>query len=133
MRSVVSPANASLAVGSLGLSLAILTTLPALKSVVRRLRPRTLGDESNHCNSGAASYRDKDGEATAESQAAFSDKWHRVVMLLLAVAGLGVTLYLAVIETVYGRHVYTLEPWLLSGVWVSSKLYVLLGYKWRRS
>lgn len=133
MRSAVSPANASLAVGSLGLLLAVLTTLPALKSVVRRLFcPRTRGDESNHCK-GAVHYCDQDGEATAESRAAFSDKWHRVVITLLAVAGLGVALSLAVIETVHGLHGYTLGVWLLSGVWVSSKPPVLLGQKWRPS
>lgn len=114
--------NASLVVGSLGLFLAILTTLPAFKSIACHLCSRTTVDEPNYFQVTGACYRDQDGDATAEPLAAFSDRWHRIVIFFLSVVGLDVTLSLAIIETSHNHYGYTVELWLLLAVWVSHQI-----------
>lgn len=125
MESTLGLNNASLAVGSLGLFLAILTTLPAFRSIACHLCSRTAVDEPDDYQVTGACYRDQDGDTTAESPAAFPDKWHRVVILFLSFIGLDVTLSLAIIETSHDYHGYIIEPWLLLGVWVSHHISLL--------
>ncbi|KAI9931721.1 hypothetical protein ASPWEDRAFT_150886 [Aspergillus wentii DTO 134E9] len=109
--------GSALTVGSSALFLAILTSLPALRSCASHLRSKRTKNASGFAEP-CSSYCDQDGEATAKSLAAFSDRWNRVVIFLLAVAGLAVSLSLAVISTIHNHHGFVIESWLLSGIWM---------------
>jgi hypothetical protein len=67
---------------------------------------------------GPQLYKDKDGVATEQSQAAYSVKIQNGLATLFAVAGFGASLAAAVCGTLTGTNVITW--WLHFGLWVSS-------------
>lgn len=96
--------------GYLALPLVAVHSIPAIRSIIQRAT-------NSYKPISQDSYSDEDGEATAESLRAFSDKWERSAILFFSEAGLLVTLVLSVLETLNGNN---LLIWLQFGVWVCS-------------
>lgn len=73
-------------------------------------------------------YEDKDGKSTPEAVKAFSNKLSKSVLLFFSVAGLGVSLALAIISTLDARGIQEgvlfLENWLDVMIWVSLPLHI---------
>lgn len=101
----------------LALSLVALDSIPAIRSIAHRVARKSRDYEAIQLAKDV--YRDEDGEATEESLRAFSDKWQRIAIALLSVAGFLVTLALAVLATLK-LAITNSTPliWLQFGVWV---------------
>lgn len=67
-----------------------LTSVPALTGLVQQLRSRKPKDHF---------YEDRDGKATAESSAAFSNRWPKTFIFLFAFLGLAVSLANSILAT----------------------------------
>jgi len=100
----------SLAVGSVGLVLVFLLTLPALKQFVAHFRepkpkPRI--------------YEDKDGIATEESTAKYSTTIPKILLAIFTILGLLTAIGLAVLGTVnYDQDPMYIENWINFAQWV---------------
>ncbi|KAJ6125159.1 ABC transporter integral membrane type 1 [Penicillium samsonianum] len=101
----------------LALSLVALDSIPAIRSIAHRVARKSRDYEAIQLAKDV--YRDEDGEATEESLRAFSDKWQRIAIALLSVAGFLVTLALAVLATLK-LAITNSTPliWLQFGVWI---------------
>lgn len=104
----------------LALSLVALDSIPAIQSIAHRISRKARDYEPIQL--AKELYSDEDGEATEESLQAFSDKWQKVLIALLSVAGFLVTLALAVLATLK-LTITNSTPliWLQFGVWVCGK------------
>ncbi|OJJ44596.1 hypothetical protein ASPZODRAFT_168311 [Penicilliopsis zonata CBS 506.65] len=112
---MIPPPTASLLTGVLGLVLVALPSVPSVKSLlVRCTRSKLLEDVSRLARD---EYSDEDGEATEESLRAFSDRWQRYSIALLTVVGLLLSIALAVLHTVFSRHLLV-QFWLLAAIWI---------------
>ncbi|KAJ5096035.1 hypothetical protein NUU61_005391 [Penicillium alfredii] len=106
---------APLATGSLALLLAAISSIPAAKSIVGRVARKAPPEDEPFL--AKTVYRDEDGEATEGSLRAFSDKWQRVAIAVLSIAGLLLTLALAVVTIIHHGANDTGLIWLQFGVW----------------
>lgn len=110
----------SLLTGYIGLSLVLINSTAAARSVVRRLDGTSTRGQHDGIRLASPCYADEDGDATDNSVRECSDKWQRVVIGLLSVAGFEVALCLAITTAVHvGIESYGVQSWLQVGVWVS--------------
>jgi hypothetical protein len=97
---------------SVGLAFVALCASPAIIAILTQLRDRTPKDNF---------YEDRDGKATPESIAAFSNRRPKTVILLLSSVGAGTSIAIAILSTIdrvkYGSF---LENWLIAAAWVSA-------------
>ncbi|OQE38966.1 hypothetical protein PENCOP_c007G03996 [Penicillium coprophilum] len=101
----------------LALSLVTLDSIPAIHSIVNRISGKARDYEPTQLAKDC--YSDEDGEATEESLRVFSDKWQRITIALFSIAGLLLTLALAVLATLkLPNDNSTPLVWLQFGVWV---------------
>jgi hypothetical protein len=105
----------SLATGSLAVVLVALVSVPAVETIARRLwaaKPSNSQDKEL--------YEDEDGVATEESVQAFSDKFPKLFIAILSIAGFVLSLALAILNTVeFQRKNLFIENWLQVADWVS--------------
>lgn len=93
-----------------GLAIVALFTIPALVTIIRQIRKGAPKDNF---------YEDRDGKATPESIAAFSNKAPRAVILLFASLGLGTSISISVLTTLHHeRDGLFLENWMVTASWV---------------
>lgn len=95
------------------LGVVALTSVPALKGLVKQLRSHKPKDHF---------YEDKDGKSTTESSAAFSNRWPKTLIFTFAFLGLAVSLANSVLATLSlhtGKYdgLFVAE-WLATGIWV---------------
>ncbi|KAJ3577184.1 hypothetical protein NPX13_g3383 [Xylaria arbuscula] len=96
---------------SLGLGIVAAFSTPAVVHLVKQIRNRTSKTEG---------YEDKDGQASEESVKAFSNKFPKVAVLILAVIGLCISIAIAILTTVSPRGEgdgLFLENWLAAPAW----------------
>ncbi|KAK6833621.1 ammonium transporter [Apiospora arundinis] len=101
-------------IGFLGTSaasvgLVALFTIPAVTKLVLQLRSRDAKPSEI--------YEDKDGKSTPEAVKAFSAKVPKAFILLLSLAGLGLSIALAVLSTLDPEKDLYLENWLSVAAW----------------
>ncbi|KAK8031803.1 hypothetical protein PG990_001537 [Apiospora arundinis] len=101
-------------IGFLGTSaasvgLVALFTIPAVTKLVLQLRTRDAKPSEI--------YEDKDGKSTPEAVKAFSAKVPKAFILLLSLAGLGLSIALAVLSTLDQEKDLFLENWLSVAAW----------------
>ena len=104
--------TALLASVSSGLAVVVLLSIPANSKTFAQLHNRE--PKSEH-------YEDEDGKSTPEAVKAYSAKFPKTFTLLFAVAGLGVSIALAVLSILHlaaDKDLF-LENWLSVGAWVS--------------
>lgn len=95
--------STSLAAGITALALVLLLTLPSLISIASHLRnPKP---KSN-------TYEDKDGIATEKSVAEYSAKIPKISLAILAISGLALSIFLAVLNIVGEDDGMFVENWL---------------------
>ncbi|MCJ1379910.1 hypothetical protein MMC17_003013 [Xylographa soralifera] len=105
--------TASVVVGSVGLGLVALASLPSVLSIYRKLRPRK--DSGYH--KVDVLYEDGDGAATVDSQRAFSTVLPRSFALVGSIIGFLFSVVAAVLNTVHYDGVLVVESWLTFGSW----------------
>ena len=103
----------SLALAIACLALVGLLSIPALAQYVQRLRK----GKSQYFELSDR-YEDEDGVATEESEAAYSDLYSRVVLVLVSVVGSLDALIFAVVITTRPRLSLMVEQWLQFGTWM---------------
>jgi hypothetical protein len=102
----------SLAVGVAGFGVIFLSTLPSAVCHISHLR-------SSKAESDI--YKDKDGIATEEAVAAYSNKLPKIFIFVLTNLGFLVSLALAVLGALHlTNDGFFLENWFNVGAWVSS-------------
>jgi hypothetical protein len=102
----------SLAVGVAGLGVIFLSTIPSAIGLISHLRSSKVKSKI---------YKDKDGIATEEAVAAYSNKLSKIFIFVLTNLGFLVSLALAVLGTLHlTNDGFFLENWLNVGAWVSS-------------
>ena len=106
--------TASVIVGSVGLGLVALTTLPSLLSIYRKLSP----PKTSGYHDIDVLYEDGDGAATIDSQREFSTIVPRSLALVGSVLGFLFSVVAAVLNTVHHEGVLGIESWLTFGSWV---------------
>ena len=116
----------SLLTGYIGLSLILISSTAAARSVVRRLDGTSTTSQHNGTRLASSFYADEDGDATDESMRRFSVKWQRMVIGFLSITGFEIALSLAITTTVHvGIEDYVVQSWLQIGIWVSLYIGVL--------
>lgn len=132
-----SPELPTIVTGILEIVLVLASTVPAAEKIFRRLarRPRQpirletdtetllLAHPEDHYQ---YQYEDEDGVATDASMEAFSDRWQRIAITVLSVAGFEIVLALAIVVTQSEQNYFVVPCWLQLGSWVSSLLLFLL-------
>jgi hypothetical protein len=103
----------SLAAGATGTGLVLLSTISSTIIILATL----LSPKKTNVLAKGARYEDADGVATEESTAAFSVTLPKTVICLLTVAGLGISIALAIIDTL-NHDKYFIEAWLNAAAWV---------------
>ncbi|KAK0733048.1 ATP-dependent bile acid permease [Lasiosphaeria miniovina] len=98
------------------LAVSALATIPAIVAHTRRIRKnaRPAGEGNG--------YRDRDGEATPQSIAAFSNKWQKALILLWAGVGLGCQTAFSLVLNASPLH----SRWLLLQSWLTTTSWGLL-------
>lgn len=92
-----------------GLALVALGASPAIVAILAQLRNRTPRDNF---------YEDRDGKATPESIAAFSNRRPKIVILLLSSVGAGTSIAIAILSTIdRAKYGFFLENWLTAAAW----------------
>lgn len=95
-----------------GVAVAAATAVPAVYAVVSQIRSRAPKDNF---------YEDKDGVATPESIAAFSNKASKFAVAFLASSTAALSIALSVLTTLHpGKHDLFWPTWLTTGAWVST-------------
>lgn len=105
-----------LASSGLGLGIVIALSLPAGIHLGHQIRNRTPKQDG---------YADKDGQSSEEAVQAFSNKLPKASILVLSVAGLCVSIAIAVMSTLTFRgrsDGLFLENWLVVPAWVSKNV-----------
>lgn len=98
-----------------GAALAAITllTYPSVSGLINQIRKREQRSD--------AVYSDPDGKATAESDAAFSDKLQKTAVLLSALLGAAPSIAASVLATLnHGRDQLFVANWLVTAAWVCS-------------
>jgi hypothetical protein len=99
-----------LAVSATGLGLVGVLTTPTVVTIARQIR---LGAPKDNF------YQDRDGKATPESIAAFSNRIPRAFILLFASLGLATSISISVFTTIaQAQDGLFLENWLVTASWV---------------
>ena len=111
--------TASVVVGSVGLGLVALTTLPSVLSIYRRLSPRKASEYLDV----DVLYEDGDGAATIDSQRGYSTIIPRSLVLVGSIVGFLFSVVAAVLNTVNHEGVLGIESWLTFGSWVGMTIY----------
>lgn len=104
-------ASDMLLTGAIGLALILLCTLYTLFILVRTIL-------QTKRNGVPQQYEDKDGEATPDSTARFSNTLPKVAIGLAGLLGLGVSSGIAVLETIENHDDYLHEDWMNAMAWV---------------
>lgn len=104
----------SLITGIVGLLIVALVTLPASWRIWQRLSPR----KQSYYEELPDLYEDEDGTATKEAAAAFSDKFHKVSVVVLSILGGLLALALAVFASLAPGKSLSIEKWLQFASWV---------------
>ncbi|KAK1597465.1 ABC transporter [Colletotrichum navitas] len=96
------------------LGVVALTSVPALVGLVKQFRTRRPKDHF---------YEDVDGKSTAESSAAFSNRWPKTFIFLFALLGLAVSLANSIVS-ISSSHTGKFDSlfiadWLAAGIWAS--------------
>lgn len=102
----------TLATSAAGLGITGLLSAPGGVHLIRRRLPKRENEV----------YEDKDGKSTPEAVKAFSTKVPKAIILILAVAGLGLSITLAaltVLSAAGSGNAFSVENWLGVGAWVS--------------
>ncbi|KAJ5610546.1 P-loop containing nucleoside triphosphate hydrolase protein [Penicillium lagena] len=123
---MLDPQKISFATGCLAVLLAGLVSAPAIKSISSRVARKAAREDEQSL--AKVAYRDEDGEATEESLRVFSDKWQRILISLTSIAGLLVTLALAVLTTLNDSINDTPLIWLQFGVWVFLSIQMIVFF-----
>lgn len=105
----------TLATSIVGLVLVAIDTVPALWQISKRFST----NKKNYFKQPHGLYEDEDGVATEETEAAFTDKYQRISIVLLSILGFLVSLVLAILATVRLRLSLPIEQWLQFAIWVS--------------
>ncbi|MCJ1390652.1 hypothetical protein MMC18_003513 [Xylographa bjoerkii] len=105
--------SGSVVVGSVGLGLVALTSLPSFLSIYRRTSRRK--DTGYH--DANVLYEDGDGAATIDSQREYSTIVPRSFALLGSAIGFLLSIAAAVLNTVHPEGVLCIESWLTFGSW----------------
>lgn len=94
-----------------GLGIIGLSTIPGVLAFLSQLRLKTPKDNF---------YEDKDGKSTPEAVAAFSNRWPKVILTLLAITGLASSVAISILTTVQDidKRALFLENWLVTASWV---------------
>lgn len=96
---------------AIGLALVTLFASPAVVSILAQIRSRTPKDNF---------YEDRDGKATPESVAAFSNRGPKAVIVFVSSLGAGASLATSVLSTIHDtEHGPFLQNWLTTAAWVS--------------
>ena len=111
---MVDSTTASLTAAIVCLILVSILSIPATWQVVNRFRP---GPKKDY-QSVPEKYEDEDGEATEESEAAYSDFVQRLALILLSVVGLVDSLVLAVLATARAYPKLSTEQWIQFATWL---------------
>ncbi len=107
--------NAAFAVVTAALFVIIACSAPAFQRVILRFRP----NQKSRYQRVSEPYKDEDGTATHESQAAYSYQLPRTFVLLFSIICLLNSLVLCVITTQRSPEPNVrVEQWLYFGVWV---------------
>ena len=106
--------TASLAAAIVCLGLVVILSIPSTWQVVQRFRP---GGKVRY-EAVTEIYEDEDGEATEESQAAYSDFIPRLAVVLISIVGLLDSLVLAVLATARAYLKLSTEHWLQFSTWL---------------
>lgn len=106
--------STSVAISITCLAVVAALSIPALYQYVNRIRASK--DEYQQLSDR---YEDEDGEATEESQGAYSDFIPRLILILISVVACLDALATAVLTTTRPHLSLTLEQWLQFGTWVS--------------
>ncbi|KAK6214962.1 ABC transporter [Colletotrichum tabaci] len=99
------------------LGLIALTSVPALAGLVKQFRSRKPKDHF---------YEDRDGKSTAESSAAFSNRWPKTFIFLFAFLGLAVSLANSILATSSTRAGNKLDS-LFIAEWLATGVSILLA------
>jgi ABC-type multidrug transport system fused ATPase/permease subunit len=94
------------------ISVSILS-IPTICQAINRFRPGAKKDYQ----SVSEKYEDEDGEATEESEAAYSDFLQRLALILLSIVGLLDSLALAVLATARAYLKLSTEQWIQFATW----------------
>ena len=109
--------TALLAISAANVGVAGLSTIPGVLAFLAQLRERTPKDNF---------YEDEDGKSTPEAVAAFSQKWQKFTVSLVAAIGFGTSLAVSLVSLLGPHHdhdVLGLENWLATAAWVSCYLF----------
>jgi ABC-type multidrug transport system fused ATPase/permease subunit len=111
---MVDSTTTSLTAAIVCLILVSILSIPAIWQVVNRFRP---GPKKDY-QSVPEKYEDEDGEATEESEAAYSDFIQRLALILLSIVGLVDSLALAVLATARAYLKLSTEQWIQFATWL---------------
>lgn len=101
---------ARLPASATGLGLVVLLSIPALRTFVLQKRKGAARDNF---------YQDRDGKSTPEAIASFSNRRHKIALLLSSVIGLATSVALSVVVTLdQTQHKFCVETWLNTASWV---------------
>lgn len=97
-----------------GLGIVGFFTIPSILTIVRQIRKGAPKDNF---------YQDRDGKATPESIAAFSNRVPKALILLFASLGLGTSISISVLTALDpARDGLLLENWMVTASWVRSQI-----------
>lgn len=102
--------STSLASGAAGLGVVFLLTIPSIFDIFTHFREN---------KPKSATYEDKDGVASKESIERFSTKVPKVLLSVFTIAGLLVSVALAILGTLEKDGLF-LESWFNIAIWVCS-------------
>lgn len=101
---------ARLPASATGLGLVALLSIPALRTFVLQTRKGAARDNF---------YQDRDGKSTPEAIASFSNRRHKIALLLSSVIGLATSVALSVVVTLdQTQHKFCMETWLNTASWI---------------
>lgn len=117
------PYDYSLVISTIATTLVLLYTIPALIDTFRNIT--TSRKKAGKSLFGKKLYEDEDGTATPESQAAFSQKWPKIIITLLNVTAFGISVAVAVMTTLKIEETQNQKE--LAGQWLGVGTWVRLG------
>jgi hypothetical protein len=115
--------SSSIAIAGVGAGLVLLASLPPLHLAIARASKWGKSgyvhlDQLDEIDNDKQLYEDEDGTATAESEAAFSDKAPKIIITLLAAVTWVPTIVAAVWSTLQPGRGLVIESWLQVAGWV---------------
>lgn len=108
-----------------GLGIVGAFSVPTVVTIARQIRKGAPKDNF---------YEDRDGKATPESIAAFSNRIPRAAILLFASLGLATSISISVLTTLDAQDGLFLENWMVTASWVRILAWLLKdGINWCRA